>query len=240
MPILLLVFLNFYLKKPEDVGLDVFLCLFCSGSSVRGIFLESLFEPSAPWLLRGLEFFGVEWRGLDSQCAVRRLSILMLQFCSYVYVLSQRINLKKSQCPISILVPSFLKSLLPSFTKCMLMSCRLPFLLDSFDSLLVPPATYCSLLQSSHLQLFPLLSHPVVLKKPPIIAKLTASTALSLPVEPVSEPSWRHQEALSVVTESRGFWLGCFAPVLSNCSGSLCWLPGQHICCTGRALQQGF
>lgn len=94
MPILLLVFLNFYLKKPEEVGLDVFLCLFCSGSSVRGIFLESLFELSAPWLLRGLGFFGVEWKGLDSQCAVRRLSILMLQFCSYVYVLSQRINLK--------------------------------------------------------------------------------------------------------------------------------------------------
>lgn len=45
---------------------------------------------------------------------------------------------------------------------------------------------------------------------------------------------------MSIVTKSRGFFLCWFAPDLSNCSGSICWLPGWHICCTGRALHQDF
>lgn len=53
-PSLLTVFCSIWIKKPEDIVLEVFQFFLWSGRSVRKVFLASIYEPYKPGLLRGL------------------------------------------------------------------------------------------------------------------------------------------------------------------------------------------
>lgn len=160
--------------------------------------------------------------GMECGQYMCRVSKLMLQFCSYLYALPQRINLKEGQYTISVLVSPFPRKLTSLESK----------LLQNACWTCVSPCLSCNL-------------GPTVLRYFPCFPSWAQSQHCSEPVcwTPCWTGLWTFLEApgssLSWVNVSRGFLLCPFVPVLSNCSGSICQLPGQHICYTGRALQQG-